>query len=156
MLLFFDNFPSLLERLVSSPGYFLLAGDFNFYVNDPSDNTANMFLDLLNCFNLEIRNVYPPTHKNNNVLDLIITRSGEATVLNLSVNDTVISDHFAVHYTLAIKRQPKLSLPSHHVKCAPLIQTIYGVTFVPLSYTTHRLRKLRSSATSMIRFYLQS
>ena len=129
---------------------------FNFPVNDPSDNTANRFLDLLNCFNLEIRNVYPPTHKNKNVLDLIIIRSGEATVLNLSVNDPVISDHFAVHCTLAIKRQPKLGLPSHHVKCAPLIQTIYGVTFVPQSYTTHRLRKLRSSAASMTRFYLQS
>lgn len=59
VLLFFDDFPSLLERLVSSLGYLLLAGDFNFPVNDPSDNTANRFLDLLNCFNLEIRNVYP-------------------------------------------------------------------------------------------------
>lgn len=48
---FFDDFSSLLEKLVSSPGYLLLAGDFNFHVNDSSDNTTNKFLDLLNCFN---------------------------------------------------------------------------------------------------------
>ena len=62
---------------MSSPGYLLLAGDFNFHVNDPSDDTANKFLDLLNCFNLEVCNVYTLTHKNNNVLDLIITRSAK-------------------------------------------------------------------------------
>ena len=107
---FLDDFSSLLERLVSSTGRLLLAGDFNFHVNDPSDNTANKFLDLLSCFNLEVCNVYTPTHKNNNVLDLIVTRSGEETVLNLSLNDPVISDHFAVHCTLAIKRPPKAKL----------------------------------------------
>ena len=63
---------SLLERLESSSGRPLLAGDFNFHVNDPSDNTATTFLDFLNCFNLEVCIVYTPTHKNN-VLDLIIT-----------------------------------------------------------------------------------
>nr|XP_058940209.1 uncharacterized protein LOC131768500 [Pocillopora verrucosa] len=107
---FFDDFSSLLERLVSSTGRLLLAGDFNFHVNDSSDNTANKFLDLLSCFNLEVCNVLTPTHKNNNALDLIITRSGEETVLNLSINDPVISDHFAVLCTLAIKRPPKAKL----------------------------------------------
>ena len=107
---FFDDFSSLLERLVSSTGRLLLAGDFNFHVNDSSDNTANKFLDLLSCFNLEVCNVHTPTHKNNNALDLIITRSGEETVLNLSINDPVISDHFAVLCTLAIKRPPKAKL----------------------------------------------
>ena len=136
---------------MSSTGRLLLAGDFNFHVSDPSDNTAYKFLDLLSCFNLEVCNVYTPTHKNNNVLDLIDTRSGEETVLNLSVNDPVISDHFAVHCTLAIKRPP-----SHPVNCVPLIQTTYGVIFVPPPYTTHHPRILRNSVTSMTLFYFQS
>ena len=50
----------------------------------------------------------------------------------------------------------RLSSPSHHVNCAPLIQTIYGVIFVPPPYTTHRRTKLRTSAISTTRFYLQS
>jgi len=155
---FFDDLSSLLERLVSSTSRLLLAGDFNFHVNDPSDNTANKFLDLLSCFSSEVCKVQTPTHKYNNVLDLIVTRSNEETVLNLSVNDSVISDHFAVHCTLAIKRplHLKLSSPSHHINCVPLIQTTYGVIFVPPPYITHHPRKLRNSVTSMTRFYFPS
>ena len=107
---FFYEFSMLLERLMSSPGNLLLNGDFNFYVNDPSDSTASQFLDLLNCFNLDIFNLCTPTHKNNNVLDLIITRSGKTFVSNLSVHDPVISDHFAVHCSLAIKKPPNAKL----------------------------------------------
>ena len=47
---------------------------------------------------------------NNNVLDLIITRSGETSVSNSSVHDPVISDHFAVHCSLAIKKTPNAKL----------------------------------------------
>ena len=148
---FFDDFSSLLERLVSSTGRLLLAGDFNFHVNDSSDNTANKFLDLLSCFNLEVCNVHTPTHKNNNALDLIITRSGEETVLNLSINDPVITLLFFAPWLS--RDHLKLSSPSHHVNCVPLIQTTYGVIFVPPPYITHHLRKLRNSVTSMTRFY---
>ena len=94
----------LLERLVSSTGNLLLNADFNFRVNDPSDSTASQFLDLLNP--IWISSLCTPTHKNNNVLDLIITRSGETSVSNLSVHDPVISDHFVVHCSLTIKKPP--------------------------------------------------
>ena len=86
-LLFFYKFFMPLERLVSSTGNLLLNGDFNFRVNDPSDSTASQFLDLLNP--IWISSLCTPTHKNNNVLDLIITRSGETSVSNLSVHDPV-------------------------------------------------------------------
>ena len=102
--------PNYPWRLVSSPGNLLLNEDFNFHVNDPSESTASQFLDLLNCFNLDIFNLCTPTHTNNYVLDLIITGSGETSVSNLSVYDPVISDHFAVHCSLAIKKPPNAKL----------------------------------------------
>ena len=105
---FFYEFSMLLERLVSSLGNLLFKnGDFNFHVNDPSDSTTSQFLDLLNSFYLDIFNLRTPTHKNNNV---IITRSGETSVSNLSVHNPVISDHFAVHCSLAIKKPPNAKL----------------------------------------------
>lgn len=88
----------------------ILNEDFHFHVNDPSDTIESQFLDILNCFNLHILNICTSTHKNNNILDLIITRSGEASVSNLSVHDPVISDHFAVHCSLAIKKPPNVKL----------------------------------------------
>ena len=103
---------------MSSPGNLLLNGDFNFHVNDPSDSTASQFLDLLNCFNLDVFNLCTPTHKHNYVLDLIITRSGETSISNLSVHDPVISDHFAVHCSLAIKkpRNAKLTVMTRKLR----------------------------------------
>ena len=109
---FFYEFSMLLERLVSSPANLLLNVDSNFHVNAPSDSTSSQFLDLLNCFNLNICNLCTPTHKNNNVLDLIITTSGETSVSNLSVHGPVISDHSAVHCSLAIITSRRM--PGHH------------------------------------------
>ena len=85
--LFFDEFSTLLEPLVSAFGKLLLAGDLNFHVNNPSEANAYQFLDVLSCFNLNASNVNIPIHKSINLLDLIITRSGEDTSFNLSVND---------------------------------------------------------------------
>ena len=90
MALFFDEISNMLERLVSLPGKLLVTG----HINNPFDNTPRQFLDLLNCFNLHVLNTNSPTHKNNNILDLIIVRTDEVTALNPSVNDPVISDTY--------------------------------------------------------------
>ena len=86
--LFFDDFSTLLEPLVSASGKLLLAGDLNFHINNPSESNAYKFLDVLSCFNLNTLNVSIPIHKSiwksNNLLHLIITRSGESTAFNLS------------------------------------------------------------------------
>lgn len=113
-------------RGVSSPENLLLNEDFNFHVNDLSDTTASQFLDILNCFNLDILNICTPIHKNNNVLDLIITRSGEASVSNLSVHDPVISDHFAVHCSLAIKKPPNAKLTAMSRKLCNIDSDSFG------------------------------
>jgi exonuclease III len=72
---FYDEFSSLLECMVSSPGKLLIAGDFNFHIDDKTDTRATKFVDLLNCFNMSILNVMTPTHQNNHVLDLLISIS---------------------------------------------------------------------------------
>ena len=102
--LFFDEFSTLLEPLVSASGKLLLAGELNFHVNNPTEGNSYQFLDVLSCFNLNALNANIPIHKSNNLLDLIITRSGEKTAFNLSVNDPVISKHSAVHCILDFER----------------------------------------------------
>ena len=69
--LFFDEFSTLLESLVSAFDKLLLAGDLNFHVNDPSEGNAYQFLDVLSCFNLNALNFNILIHKSNNLLDLI-------------------------------------------------------------------------------------
>ena len=123
----------MLERLVSLPGKLLVTGDFNFHINNPFDNTARQFLDLLNCFNLHVLNTVSPTHKNNNILDLIIVRTDELTALNPSVNDPVISDHFAVHCNLPIGKpqNPKMVSTTrslHNINLQSFVQDITSST----------------------------
>ena len=44
--LFFDEFSTLLEPLVSASGKLLLAGDLNFHVNNLSEGNAYQFLNV--------------------------------------------------------------------------------------------------------------
>ena len=105
--LFFTEFYSFLESMVPSPGKLLIVGDFNFAVNNGNDGAALNFLDLLNTFNLT-QHIKVPTHKDNNTLDLIITREDELTATNFSVHDPVISDHLALHCNLHVDKPPNI------------------------------------------------
>ena len=101
MLLFFNEFSILSERLVSSLGNLLLNGNLSFHINYPSNSTVSQFLDLLNCFNLDIVNLCTPTHKNNNVLDLIIARSSETSYLSQIYQFKILSFLITSHFPSA-------------------------------------------------------
>ena len=60
--LFFDEFSTLLEPLVSASGKLLLAGELNVHVNNPSEGNGFQFLDVLSCFNLNTLNANIPIH----------------------------------------------------------------------------------------------
>ena len=48
---FFQKFSSLLESLSISSGKLIIAGDFNFHIDNLHDNNARRFIDLIDCFN---------------------------------------------------------------------------------------------------------
>ena len=48
------------------------------------------------------------THKNQHILDLVITRLGDQLVRNVRVSDYVISDHFAVWWEAPCLKIPDL------------------------------------------------
>lgn len=101
--LFFEEFPRLLENLAIASGSLLLAGDFNFHVDNVGDSAASRFINLLEAFNLK-QHISQPTHKSGHTLDLIITRDEEDVARNFTVFDPVISDHLAVCCTLSIPK----------------------------------------------------
>ena len=101
---FFEEFPSLLESLVTVPSSLLMVGDFNLHVNDASDRSAQRFLRLLEAFNLK-KHVWVPTHRSGNTLDLVITRTDESTARDFDVFAPVISDHYLVSCSLALPKK---------------------------------------------------
>ena len=101
--LFFEEFPRFLENLAIASGSLLLAGDFNFHVDNVGDSSASRFINLLEAFNLK-QHITQPTHKSGHTLDLIITRDEDDVARNFTVFDPVISDHLAVCCTLSIPK----------------------------------------------------
>ena len=101
----FNEFPLLLENLAATAGPILLAGDFNFHVDNNQDCTATRFTQLLDAFNLK-QNISLPTHKSGSTLDLIITRADENIASKFIVFDPVLSDHYMVGCTLTLTKVP--------------------------------------------------
>ena len=114
--LFFEEFSRLLEALVTPPGSLLMAGDFNFHVDVPSDRDAQRFLRLLETFNLK-QHINVPTHRSGHTLDLVITRSDENVASKFDVYDPSISDHFVVTCMLSL---PKTSFERKEICCRKL------------------------------------
>ena len=105
--MFMDDFSSLLETLTVGSSRLLLAGDFNFHVDDIHDHEATTFLNLLNLHDLQ-QHVHVPTHVSGHTLDLVISRSDDDLVSGVSVQRGLPSDHYAVKCSVNISR-PGLS-----------------------------------------------
>ncbi len=100
---FLAEFSTLLEEICVSPGHLIIAGDFNLHVNNTSSQPANKFLNLINSFNLT-QHVNASTHCSGNTLDLVLTRSTDNIVQNLSVFKPCVSDHEAVLFDVMLNK----------------------------------------------------
>ena len=86
----------------------LIAGDFNFHVDCPSDPDAKAFANLLHTFGL-IQHVQVPTHSSGHTLDLIITRSVNDIMTTSPRTTCNLSDHSFIECLLDIPR-PNISV----------------------------------------------
>ena len=101
-----EELTSLFDSFLLSPGKLLLTGDLNFHLDILNDPAAKQFSTLLDSFNLE-QHVKVATHVKGHTLDPVITRCGELPVLNITVDHSVKSDHFAILFTLPMTAPTK-------------------------------------------------
>ena len=106
--IFLAEFSALLETLVVSSGKFLICGVFNLHVDCQNDRNAALFLDLVDSFTMKCFDTHTPTHKSGHTLDLLITRNDSTLLSSLNIEDPLLSDHFAVHCSLAVLKPPPL------------------------------------------------
>ena len=92
---FFSETASLLEILATHSGNIMIGGDFNLQLDDPNDSSAINFLNLLELHGLT-QHVHKPTHKNEHILDLLITHANSSIITDVTVHDPGLSDHQAV------------------------------------------------------------
>ena len=86
---FLDQFSEIVSYLNITNERLLIAGDFNFHIDDPTNNDATAFLQTVNSLNL-IQHVDGPTHSHEHTLDLLMTCEGEDTIFGCPVIDDEI------------------------------------------------------------------
>ena len=87
----------------------LIVGDFNFHYEDPLNADASRFRDILSIHSL-CQHVSGPTHMDGHTLDLVITKSTDNLVFNITVSD-FLTDHGAVHCCLHLPKPQPLRHP---------------------------------------------
>ena len=98
---FLEQFSYLLESYVSCDRLFVV-GDLNVHFDKPSDpstSALNVVLDNLSLHQL----VNVPTHRHGHTLDWLITNCA-ADVLDLTVVDMLLSDHFVISFDLLLRK----------------------------------------------------
>ena len=97
---FLDEFADYLASLETFPGKYLISGDFNINVRDTCTSASKRFYDLLDNHSMR-QYVVDATHRQGNVLDLVIARPDDDLLTSVpSVLDHQISDHHSVVFTI--------------------------------------------------------
>ena len=99
----FSDLLKFLEEAIATPNKLILAGDFNFHVDNPRDTEARNFLHLLDSAGLQ-QHVDGPTHCDGQTLDLIITCCADNLISKLKILPELPSDHKRVLYNVDVAR----------------------------------------------------
>lgn len=103
--MFFEEFSLYLENIVMCSEILLIAGDFNFHLDNQQDNDTKRFQNILHTFGLT-QHVSVPTHRSGHILDLVITRSSNDLIVDTPQAGLAISDHFFIECKLSLPRPP--------------------------------------------------
>ncbi len=106
---FITDFSKLLSSIVHKFDKIIIAGDFNIYIDDPSNSLAIEFLNTTFSFNLG-QHVSGPTHVHGHTLDLVFTLGLSLNSLHMS---DLVSDHKCIIFDTLL--HPVLTCHKHTV-----------------------------------------
>ena len=104
--MFLEQFSDLLESYVSCDRLFVV-GDLNVHFDNPSDPCTAALNVILGNLSLE-QLVNVPTHRRSHTLDWLITNRS-TDVLNLTVADMLLSDHFVISFDLLLRKPGRVT-----------------------------------------------
>lgn len=94
---FFTEFTEFLEYLCAMDENFIMSGDINFHLDNPTDSNVVILNDLFENFNC-FQYVSAPTHKKGHTLDFVLTRNESPSIFDMHVDDVNLSDHFFITF----------------------------------------------------------
>jgi hypothetical protein len=128
---FINDFQDLVDDSIVKPASLLILGDFNVHWDDATDPLRTTFAETCRSFGLD-QHVTQATHCSGHTLDLVLTRNNDQLLTDVSVG-SMISDHFAVHFTGSVaKPHPERRMLSFR-KLKTLIRMASTMTYNRLS-----------------------
>ena len=121
LTLFFQEFPDLLEHCNTVKGSILVVGDFNIYVDVPTDPLAVRLSALLDDFGLE-QAVTFPTNQRGHTFDLVLHRHDDDVLQSTDADYTLDhSDHYCVvsQLRLSCLPRPPVYVEARKLYCRP-------------------------------------
>ena len=101
--IFIDEINDLLTERLPANNNHIIMGDFNIHINDNDDVDAQIFSESMEALALKKHSI-TPTHKSDNILDLIFTEILSDIGVEVVETAIYISDHCPVIATLNIKK----------------------------------------------------
>ena len=132
--MFLEQFTDLFESYVACDRLFVV-GDLNVYFNNPSDPCTTALIAVLGNLSLE-QLVNVPTHRRGHTLD------SATDVLDLTVADMLLSDHFVISLYLFLRKPGRVTkkVTSRNIRSVDMyaFRKIF-VTFLSLSLSLNQL-----------------
>ena len=102
---FLEEFELLMEQIDRISQTVYIVGDFNLWMDDPSDREANLFKELLQNHQL-VNNVWPITSTTGHTLDLVITDDTNTSISDLAVEEcnTISPIHKMITFRLSLPK----------------------------------------------------
>ena len=94
---FLTEFTEFLEYLCAMDENFIISGDINFHLDNPTDSNVVILNELFENFNC-FQYVSAPTHKKGHTLDFVLTRNESPSIFDMHVDDVNLSDHFFITF----------------------------------------------------------
>ena len=110
--MFFEEWTTFLEGFLEKQEQVLIVGDINFHLENSNDPQTSKFNSILSMFDMS-QYIDKPTHKRGHALDMVVTRTGDDTLVSaVTVSDPGlhdkhghdVGDHLAVSFTLNLHK----------------------------------------------------
>ncbi len=101
---FYDELHSLFEIIATYKSLYVICGDFNIHVDNPSDLHCRQFTELLDVLDMT-QHVHQSTHLFGHTLDLLITYK-ESFLSNITVDPPLLSDHSLITFLFPFLPRP--------------------------------------------------
>ena len=100
---FLDEFTPWMVDMITNHSNIILMGSFNIHIGDEDAAEGITFLDTIEALSLE-QWVDKPTHRSDNILDLVVSGAEGKTKPVRCATGGLISDHLTIHFTLELKQ----------------------------------------------------